>query len=275
MSLRMQAMLLRFLETGEIQRVGSDRRLPVLDVRVITATHRPLLELVASKAFREDLYYRLNVIRIEVPALRERREDIPALVEQFVQDAAVTHRLPFVPEVAPEALDHLVHYGWPGNVRELKNVVERMVLRCRGERIDASALPADVTDTRNQAVRTGPAARTLRLSIPVELDESTAPIHEVLFHRIVVGQESFWTVVYEPFMARDLTRNDVREVIRLGLQHTLGNYKLLVASFNMPPKDYKRFLNFLRKYGCHVPFQLFRTVPTDRQAPEPPVAAIA
>ena len=76
MSLRMQALLLRFLETGEIQRVGSDRKLPPLDVRVITATHRRLIEHIADKTFREDLYYRLNVVHIEVPPLRDRREDI-------------------------------------------------------------------------------------------------------------------------------------------------------------------------------------------------------
>src|SRR5689334_11471571 len=85
MSLRMQAMLLRFLETGEIQRVGSDRPLPALDVRVIAATHRNLAQHVADKTFREDLFYRLNVIHIEVPPLRERREDIPLLLAHFLR----------------------------------------------------------------------------------------------------------------------------------------------------------------------------------------------
>ena len=86
MSLRMQALLLRFLETGEIQRVGSDRRLPPLDVRVITATHRRLIEHIADKTFREDLYYRLNVVHIEVPPLRDRREDIFVLLNHFLRD---------------------------------------------------------------------------------------------------------------------------------------------------------------------------------------------
>src|SRR5262245_22281660 len=83
MSLRMQAMLLRFLETGEIQRVGSERPMPPLDVRVVAATHRNLVQHVNDKSFREDLYYRLNVIHIEVPPLRERREDIPELLAPF------------------------------------------------------------------------------------------------------------------------------------------------------------------------------------------------
>ena len=81
--------------------------------------------------------------------------------------------------------------------------------------------------------------------------------------------ESFWSVAYEPFVARDLTRHTLRELVRLGLEHTRGNYKLLVALFNMPPEDYKRFLNFLRKHQCHVPFQRFRTVPAALEAREP------
>ena len=86
-------------------------------------------------------------------------------------------------------------------------------------------------------------------------------IHEELFERLTTGRESFWSVIYEPFMARDLTRHEVRELIRLGLEHTRGNYKMLVTLFNMPAEDYKKFLNFLRKYQCHVPFQRFRMLP--------------
>jgi transcriptional regulator with PAS, ATPase and Fis domain len=135
MSLRMQAMLLRFLETGEIQRVGSDRPLPALDVRVIAATHRNLVQHVADKTFREDLYYRLNVVHIHVPALRERREDIPALLSYFLGSFADAHRMG-VPELTPEALQRLTSYEWPGNVRELKNVAERLVNSSRSGRLD-------------------------------------------------------------------------------------------------------------------------------------------
>jgi hypothetical protein len=87
------------------------------------------------------------------------------------------------------------------------------------------------------------------------------PTHQVLFERLITQGASFWSEAYEPFMARDLTRHEIRELVRLGLEHTRGNYKLLVTSFNMPPEDYKKFLNFLRKYQCHVPFQRFRMVP--------------
>src|SRR6187397_1375938 len=91
MSLRMQALLLRFLETGEIQQVGSDRRLPPLDVRVITATHRRLIDRVADKTFREDLYYRLNVVHIEVPPLRERSDDVGVLLNHFLRIFSEAH----------------------------------------------------------------------------------------------------------------------------------------------------------------------------------------
>jgi len=251
MSLRMQALLLRFLETGEIQRVGSDRKLPPIDVRVITATHRRLLQHVAEKTFREDLYYRLNVVHIEVGPLRERREDIPVLLNHFLHGFADTYQAR-PPEVTPEANKYLVDYHWPGNVRELRNVAERLVLRTKDGRITVDALPAEITRQAPIRVATAAGGET-----PV-----TAPNSQLLFERMFTNGASFWSEVYEPFMARDLTRNDVRHVVRLGLEHTRGNYKMLVQCFNMPPEDYKKFLNFLRKYQCHVPFQRFRMVPS-------------
>jgi DNA-binding NtrC family response regulator len=172
-----------------------------------------------------------------------------------------------VPEISADALDCLRAYRWPGNVRELRNVVERLALRNQ-PRIDVEALPPEVRFGSN-AARTTP-----RVTLPAApADGPTAAT--VLFDRLVQRRESFWAVVYEPFMARDLTRNDVREVIRLGLRHTLGNYKLLVTSFNMPPEDYKRFLNFLRKYECHVPFQLFRAAPARSGVPADPRGSVS
>ena len=84
---------------------------------------------------------------------------------------------------------------------------------------------------------------------------------QALLDRILLRGESFWDVAYEPFMSRDLTREDIRHLVRVGLEQTRGNYKALVQLFNMEPQDYKRFLNFLRKYGCHMPFQRFRMAP--------------
>src|SRR5512140_2879943 len=120
MSLRMQALLLRFLESGEIQRVGAERAQARVNVRVIAATNRNLTDRIASKDFREDLYYRLNVIHLTVPSLRDRREDVAELLDHFIGHYSVRHSLP-IPKLAPEALQQLVGYNWPGNVRELKN----------------------------------------------------------------------------------------------------------------------------------------------------------
>jgi transcriptional regulator with PAS, ATPase and Fis domain len=115
---RMQALLLRFLETGEIQRVGADRALPRLDVRVIAATNRDPLEDVAARSFRADLYYRLNVVEISIPPLRSRQDDIPVLLEHFLRRYSDEHKIA-PPALAPDAMNWIVNYEWPGNVRQL------------------------------------------------------------------------------------------------------------------------------------------------------------
>jgi DNA-binding NtrC family response regulator len=244
MSLRMQALLLRFLETGEIQPVGAPDVDARVDVRVIAATNRNLVDRIAVQEFREDLYYRLNVIHIVVPSLRERRDDVPLLFRHFLDECAKRHSVP-VPQVKPEAIEHLMAYAWPGNVRELKNIVERAVVRSRGE-------PLGVRELLSQAA----AERSPNGVAAAPVDPAVA-LADALFARMEAG-ESFWTVVYEPFMARDLTRDTVRAVTRMGLERTHGSYRQLLRLLNMKPESYKRFLNFLHKYECHVAFQGFR-----------------
>ncbi|RMG16353.1 MAG: hypothetical protein D6731_06390 [Planctomycetota bacterium] len=123
MSLDMQAKLLRVLESGELRRVGGHGQARV-DVRVVSATHRDLRRLAAEGRFREDLYYRLNVLRLEVPPLRDRREDIPLLCAHFLREVAARQGTP-PKELAPEAIERLLGYSFPGNVRELRNIIER------------------------------------------------------------------------------------------------------------------------------------------------------
>jgi transcriptional regulator with PAS, ATPase and Fis domain len=253
---RMQGLLLRFLEAGEIQRVGSDAIQSRVDVRVIAATNRQLVESVAAKTFREDLYYRLNVIHIRVPPLRERREDVTQFLkfflEQFSRQYSVNQ-----PRLAPATLKLLEEYAWPGNVRELKNIVERLVVRASDAEIEPRDLPLEVLRGSAQEQAAAPTVTT----VPAR---SAA---EALFERMVSGGESFWTAVYAPFMSRDLTRDDVRAIVRRGLERTGGNYRVMVELFNMPPDDYKRFLGVLRKYQCHMPFQQFRSATTTRPTP--------
>jgi two-component system response regulator HydG len=250
---RMQGLLLRFLETGEIQRVGSDQVQTRVDVRVIAATNRVLVDSVANKTFREDLYYRLNVIHIRVPPLRDRREDVSVLLRFFLEQFAKQYQVES-PTLSAEALQTLTEHPWPGNVRELKNVVERLVVRARNGVIGRDDLPLEVLRSAAPAIQTAPAP------------QATRPASDMLFERMVNGGESFWSCVYAPFMSRDLTRDDLRTVVRKGLERTSGNYKVMVELFNMPPDDYKRFLGFLRKYQCHMPFQQFRSAATSRDA---------
>ena len=251
MGLRMQGLLLRFLETGEIQQVGSDRPPAGLDVRIIAATNRDPFELVRSKSFREDLYYRLNVIDIVIPPLRERREDIPVLFEHFVREYSTQRGTP-APSLSPDALEWITEYDWPGNVRQLRNTVERMIVRCRGSVVTAEDLanrkePAAVRAASESAAY-APAAEALRTPV------------DAVYDRMVKQRESFWTAVHAAYMVRDLTRKDVRAIVTRGLHETAGNYKMLVELFNMDRGDYKRFLNFLRKHNCQLPFADFRAV---------------
>jgi transcriptional regulator with PAS, ATPase and Fis domain len=268
MSLRMQALLLRFLENGEIQRVGSDRVQTAGNVRVVVATNRNLVERVADKTFREDLYYRLNVIHICIPPLRSRREDVAPLVAHFLEAFSESHRIPR-PIIAEQAIEKLTAYSWPGNVRELRNIIERLVIRNRSGVITPADLPREVSSS-TPARRSSSADESPR--------KSTA---DALYERIVETGDSFWGVVYDPFMARDLTREDLRAIVARGLEETRGSYKGLVELFNLSANDYKRFLNFLRKYECRLPFQRFRAVPVNVSAarlrgaavePEPLVA---
>jgi two-component system response regulator AtoC/two-component system nitrogen regulation response regulator NtrX len=142
MALETQAKLLRVLEDKTIERLGGDTTIPV-DVRIISATNQDLAELVAEKRFREDLYYRLEVVRIEIPPLRQRREDIPQLVKYFLEAFSLKHKRP-LPEVTSEALNWLVRYNYPGNVRQLKNIMERTLILSTGEQIDKKDLPNEV-----------------------------------------------------------------------------------------------------------------------------------
>ena len=141
-SAAMQAKLLRVIQEREIQRVGGEEVLAV-DVRIIAATNRDLMAEVRAGRFREDLYYRLNVVTVQVPALRQHREDIPLLVQHFVERYAAKNRKT-VRGVSPLAMDLLLRYDWPGNVREMENAIERAVILLSGEHITEKQLPEPI-----------------------------------------------------------------------------------------------------------------------------------
>jgi transcriptional regulator with GAF, ATPase, and Fis domain len=291
MTPRMQGLLLRFLETGEVQKVGSDRIDRRVNVRVVAATNRNLSEMVSQGLFREDLFYRINVVHLCVPPLSARKEDIPQLVDHFL--ARFTGRtlppangngngngnghangngnghangnghtngnghangdgnghdargvVPATLAVPPNVLTVLSDYNWPGNVRELENVVERLVVTAKSDTVAIADLPTEIR------AYTGAQPKVMR--------ERRKTIADDLYRRVVQEGESFWTAVYPLYMQREITKSNVREVVRRGLNDARGNYKIVARMFNLGADDYKRFLNFLRKHDCQLPFKEFR-----------------
>jgi len=258
MSLRMQALLLRFLETGEIQSVGAHGASGHANVRVIAATNRNLAERVSQGEFREDLLYRLRVIHVHVPPLRERREDVPVLIDHLLKRS----KRPIA--ISDEAMQVLQRYRWPGNVRELQNVVEQAIWFAERDMIDVGHLP--------RAVRS--AGESL---LPTR--ERRRQVADDLYDALVSGGYSFWEHIHPIFLSRDITRYDVRELIVRGLRTTHGNYRALLRLFGIPHTDYKRFHNFLMTHGCKVDYRAFRQgTPEPARTPRvllPPLRAAA
>ncbi|MBN1433908.1 sigma-54-dependent Fis family transcriptional regulator [Candidatus Fermentibacterales bacterium] len=162
--LSIQVKLLRVLEEGQVTRLGSNRPIPT-DVRLIAATNSDLRSRVQERTFREDLFYRLNVVDIHIPPLRARRKDIPLLAMSFLRQASEKHRLA-MPEMSPEALEALTSYGWPGNVRQLRNLMESLLI-VAGDRIKPGDLPREIAGSR-----AGDS------SLQIELPETLANIEE-------------------------------------------------------------------------------------------------
>lgn len=144
MPLSMQVSLLRFIQERTVQRIGSNRTKPV-DVRIIAATNKNIEEMIKKQLFRNDLYYRLNIIGFTLPPLRDRKDDIPLLTRHFVDIISNQYGIP-IPEVEPDVYSILMRHDWPGNVRELRNVVEKLLIMCENQRITANSIYAYVFD---------------------------------------------------------------------------------------------------------------------------------
>ena len=197
------------------------------------------------------------MIHVCIPPLRERREDIPVLLDHFLRHFARVYRVE-PPTLPPDTRTLLSDRDWPGNVRELMNFVEQLTVRFAGRRVS----PGEAWAGFGGAAEDGGPGSGNAFS-----GSWRAADARVLFNRIVQGGGSFWSDVYEPFMARDLTREHVRALVKLGLEQTRGSYKALVQYLRMPPSDYKRFLNFLRKHQCQAPFQDWRATPVPADLP--------
>jgi len=231
--LALQARLLRLLEGGLVAPDG----LPY-DQRVIASTTRDLGELVAHGQFREDLMYRLQVVHLHVPPLRERRDDVRPLAEWKARNLGRSL------VCTSEAWSALEQYYWPGNVRELSNVVEQLTWTAPQGTLRLDDLPESVRGYASGGLK------------PVR--ERRRQIADEIYSGLIEGRYAFWTDVYEMFIRRDLTREDLRGVVRRGLTATRGSYRSLLVLFGMAQEEYKRLLNFLAAHECALDFREFR-----------------
>ena len=239
MTLRMQAMLLRFLENGEVHPVGSDAPATRVDVRVVSATNRDLVGMIDRGEFREDLYYRIKVTHLHVPSLRQRRDDIRPLVQHTITRCG---KSVVIDETAMKLLEA---YSWPGNVRELQNVVEQLVALASKDAITVDDLPPSIVVSSQSGHAYPKKERRRRVS-----DE--------LYDGLVSGGMNFWNDVHATFTNRDLTRNDIRQLFRRALATTGGNYRAVLQLFGMDAGDYKRLMNFLAAHECAIDYREFR-----------------
>jgi transcriptional regulator with PAS, ATPase and Fis domain len=173
LELQLQAKLLRVLQEKEIERLGSNRKVPV-NFRLISSTNRDLAQEITAGQFREDLYYRINVVNIKVPPLRERRDDIPLLTAEFVKEYCARERKSL--QVSSEVMDILQHYEWPGNIRQLRNIIERAAVLARGKTITVRDLPDELRLHTVRKAREDSFVRPLR---EMELEAVRAALLEV------------------------------------------------------------------------------------------------
>lgn len=213
----LQAKLLRFIDTRKYYRLGENRELQA-DIRIIAATNRDLNEAIAAKTFREDLFYRLNCLTIEIPPLRERPEDIDVLLKE-------NKGLLRGKSLSEKAVRILRNYEWPGNVRELLQV-----LKAAGIRFDDDLIGSEISGLLTR--------KTERSTL------EGADKVEAIWNELLEGR-SFWEAVKAPFLDREIGREEAREIIERGLRETKGRYVGLVTLFNLEKGDYKNFMRFI------------------------------
>jgi transcriptional regulator with PAS, ATPase and Fis domain len=227
----LQAKLLRVIQEREVRRIGETKGRSV-DVRLIVASNQNLEALTEDGRFRKDLLYRLKVLQIKLPPLRNRRDDIPMLTHAFLQklNAANKTKKYFVSDV----LDRLSTYSFPGNIRELQNTVERAYFSAKGTVINKVPIEAETVDT--------------------EVGEDV----QSWFKDLSEGRKDFWSAVHNKYKRRDISREKVLALIDFGLRSTRGNYKTMAAMLRLKEKDYRRFMDFLRRSECLLDFRPYR-----------------
>jgi DNA-binding NtrC family response regulator/tetratricopeptide (TPR) repeat protein len=226
----LQAKLLRVLQEREVRRLGETKGRPI-DVRLIVASNADLDALVQAGTFRKDLLYRLKVLHIKVPPLRNRREDIPMLAQWFLDRLNTSSNMK--KQFAPGVITQLARHAFPGNVRELQNAVERAFFSAKGMSVT---------------------------SVPIESVQEIASLDEVAtwFNELAEGRKDFWTTVQSRYKRRDISREKVLALVDFGLRSTRGSYKAMASTFRLKEKDYRRFMDFLRRNDCLLDFRPYR-----------------
>lgn len=224
----LQAKLLRVIENKEIRRLGEIKPKEI-DVRFIFATNNDLKKNIKEGRFRKDLYYRISTLELNIPPLRDRREDISLLAKHILKEE--NKRNNNDKKFSPEVLNILLEYDYPGNIRELENIIKRLYVLSSGDEIESEYL---------------------RLNLQEDKKESS--ISEILFKEMTIKKRSYWEVVHNPFLKRELNRREVTEVLAIGLKRTNGSYKKLLPIFNINEEhhNYKRFIGIIRTHGFKV-----------------------
>jgi two-component system nitrogen regulation response regulator GlnG len=246
MSLPTQTKVLRAIQEGEIQRVGGTTTLKV-SVRLVAATNKDLEAMVTSRQFREDLYYRLNVFRIRLPALRYRKSDVPLLVDYMLQRQAAAKKLK-PKRLSNEALEALLAYDWPGNVRELENVVQRANVLAKGETILPKDLPQDVLNPRKS-----PLVPTALSVAPSAV--AAAPTHGEGAPVAAAGGPNAYDSIYRQCRANDGKEILVAiemEMIRRAMEETRGNQLRSAMILGINRSTLKKRLLEMREAGIKV-----------------------
>jgi DNA-binding NtrC family response regulator len=232
----LQAKLLRAIQERKVRRIGETKD-RMIDVRLIVASNRSLESLAQSGHFRKDLLYRLKVLQIHMPALRDRRDDVPMLAHAFLQrlNAANKTKKCF----AAGVVDQLSAQDFQGNVRELQNVIERAFFMAKG--IVITAVPVETLSSK-----------------------SSAPIDEVQtwFEDIKEGRKDFWSDIHNRYKRRDISREKVVAFVDFGLRSTRGSYTTMASLFRLKETEYRRFMDFLRRNDCLLDFRPYRKTAT-------------
>jgi transcriptional regulator with GAF, ATPase, and Fis domain len=234
----LQAKFLRVLQEREVRRIGETMSRSI-DVQVIAATNKDLLEEMRVGKFRNDLYYRLKIMEIRVPPLRDRSEDIPLLIEWFLEKIAQSEGRKSK-QLSPQAKEMLKGYRYPGNIRELKNIVSNAYYSAKGNLIRPDELPSEVH----------------RANSPESASESEAA--GLLYLEIVKGKGDFEELVKGPFLRHDLGASLVREVVGRALKDSGGKYSEAFALLGIPDHRYSLIMRFLKRNRCYLDYRPFR-----------------